>query len=43
MCKSMVHRGVDRYPGSECAGSGGGDQHYRPLGMFSVRMVHSGG
>jgi hypothetical protein len=34
--------GVDHYPGSECAGGGGGDQHYGPLGMFSVcvSMVH---
>ena len=32
----MVHRWVDRYPVSECAGGGGGDKHYGPLGMFSV-------
>ncbi len=36
MSKSMVHLAVDRYPGSECAGDGGGDQNYGPLGMFSV-------
>ncbi len=32
----MAPCGVDRYPGLECAGGGGGDQHYGPLGMFSV-------
>ncbi len=39
-----MHRGVDRYPGSECAGGGGGDQHFGPLGMFSVckSMMHHG-
>jgi hypothetical protein len=42
VCKSIVRRGVDHYLGSECAGGGGGDQHYGPLGMFSVCkiMVH---
>jgi hypothetical protein len=41
---SFVHCGVDPYPGSECAGGGGGDQHYGPLGMFSVckSMVFNG-
>jgi hypothetical protein len=34
--KNTVHHGVDHYPGSECAGGGGGDQHYGPLGMFCV-------
>jgi hypothetical protein len=27
----MLHCRVDRYPGSECVDSGGGDQHYEPL------------
>jgi hypothetical protein len=36
VCKSVATPGVDRYPGSECAGGGGGDQHYGPLGMFPV-------
>jgi hypothetical protein len=43
--KSVAPRGVDRYPGSECAGGGGGDQHYGPLGMFGVckSVVHPRG
>ncbi len=36
MSESVAPRGVDRYPGSECAGGSGGDQHYGLLGMFSV-------
>jgi hypothetical protein len=41
VCKSVVPRRVDRYPGSECGGGGGGDQHYGPLGMFSVCTVRA--
>ncbi len=39
-----MHQGVDCYPGLECVGGSGGDQHYGPLGMFSVckRMVPHG-
>ncbi len=36
VCKSVAPRGVDHYPGSECAGTSGGDQHYGTLSMFSV-------
>jgi hypothetical protein len=39
MRKSMVHRGVDRYPGSECAGGSGGDQHYGLVCSVCVRAL----